>query len=125
MLWPIPKSTYYRISSEFNNDRGDHYHKGVDIACDKGTPIYAVMSGTVTLVKSTGSYGKHIMIDHGNNIVTLYAHCSAMYVSVGDKVSKGEHIAAVGNTGRSTGDHLHIEVRINGKVYDPMKYLDK
>ncbi len=125
MMWPIPKSTDYRISSEFNNDRGDHYHKGVDIACDKGTPIYAVMSGTVTLSKSGGSYGKHIMIDHGNGIVTLYAHCSALYVSVGDKVAKGEQIAAVGNTGRSTGNHLHIEVRVNGKHNNPMKYLDK
>lgn len=125
MLWPIPKSTRYVITGEFNEDRTNHNHKGLDIACDKGTPIYAVMAGTVTSVQSTGSYGKHLTIDHGNNVVTLYAHCSAILVSQGDRVAKGEHIAAVGSTGRSTGNHLHLEVRVNGKVYNPMNYLDK
>lgn len=125
MLWPIPASARYQISSNFNEDRTSHFHQGVDIACDKGTPIYAVMAGTVSVVKTTGSYGMHIMIDHGNNVVTVYAHCSALYVSKGDKVAKGEQIAAVGNTGNSTGNHLHFEVRINGKKYDPMHYLDK
>lgn len=125
MLWPIPKSVKYRISSEFNEDRTSHYHQGIDIACDKGTPIFAAMAGTVTVAKSSGSYGKHIMINHGNNVVTVYAHCSAIYVSVGDKVAKGEQIAAVGSTGRSTGNHVHFEVRINGKQYNPMYYLDK
>lgn len=125
MLWPIDASAKYRITSPFNEDRSSHYHQGIDIACDKGTPIYAAMAGTVSVAKNSGSYGKHIMINHGNNVVTVYAHCSALYVSVGDKVAKGEQIAAVGSTGRSTGNHLHFEVRINGKQYNPMYYVAK
>ncbi|MBQ7289263.1 MAG: peptidoglycan DD-metalloendopeptidase family protein, partial [Clostridia bacterium] len=125
MVWPIAASARYVITSYFNEERSTHAHGGLDIACDKGTEIYAAMAGTVTVAKNSGSYGKHIMIDHGSNIVTVYAHCSALYVTVGDKVAKGEHIAAVGNTGRSTGNHLHFEVRINGKKYNPLNYVNK
>lgn len=125
MLWPLDPSASYRISSEFNEDRSSHYHEGIDIACDKGTPIYAAMAGTVIVAKNSGSYGQHIKIDHGSNVITLYAHCSALFVSVGDRVAKGEHIAAVGSTGRSTGNHLHFEVQIKGKKYNPLNYVNR
>lgn len=107
------------VSSKYGY-RGREFHTGVDIACPKGTPIMAADGGTVTSVVygSTG-YGYHIIINHSNGEQTLYAHCSALYVSVGDKVDKGQVIAAVGQTGRAYGYHLHFEVRRNGKHVYP------
>lgn len=126
MLWPLPQSVRYVITSDFNEyrDTGKH-HGGLDIACSKGTPIFAAMDGTVIEASSSGGYGKHVIIDHGNNLHTLYGHCSVLGVSVGDKVAKGEQIAAVGSTGNSTGPHLHFEVRVNGQKCNPLEYLDK
>ena len=99
-------------------------HTGVDIPRPSGTPIYAAAAGTVVLVKQqVTNYGVHLMIDHGDGFVTLYAHCSAIYVSVGDKVEQGQTIAAVGRTGRSTGNHLHFEVRYNGRIMNPRNYI--
>ncbi|MBR5768751.1 MAG: peptidoglycan DD-metalloendopeptidase family protein [Clostridia bacterium] len=107
------------VSSKYGY-RGREFHTGVDIACPKGTPIMAADGGTVTSVVygSTG-YGYHIIINHSNGEQTLYAHCSALYVSVGQKVDKGDVIAAVGQTGRAYGYHLHFEVRRNGKHVYP------
>ncbi|MFI3326793.1 MAG: M23 family metallopeptidase [Clostridia bacterium] len=99
------------------------FHGGIDIGKPYGTPIYAVLSGTVTVATYNSSYGYYIMIDHGDGIVTLYAHCSALLVEVGDTVLTGQQIAEVGSTGSSTGNHLHFEVRIDGEKVDPRNYL--
>ena len=100
-------------------------HTGLDIATSTGTPIKVIASGTVVFAESKGSYGKLVKVEHENGVQTWYAHCSKLYVKVGDKVSAGETIAAVGSTGNSTGSHLHLEVRINGTAVNPQKYLYK
>mgnify|MGYP005785185751 CR=1 FL=1 len=98
-------------------------HTGLDIATSSGTPIVAASSGTVTFSGTKGSYGKLVVITHSNGVQTYYGHCSALYVSAGQKVSQGQKIAAVGSTGNSTGPHLHFEIRINGVAYNPQNYL--
>ena len=100
-------------------------HTGLDIAAPSGTPIKVVADGTVTFASYNGSYGNLVKVDHGNGIETWYAHTSKMYVSVGQKVSAGDVIAAVGSTGNSTGAHLHLEIRINGQHVNPQNYLYK
>lgn len=100
-------------------------HTGLDIATAKGTPIKVIASGTVTYASYKGAYGNLVKVDHGNNLETWYAHTSKMYVTVGQKVEAGETIAAVGSTGNSTGNHLHLEIRINGKHVNPQDYLYK
>lgn len=98
-------------------------HTGLDIATSTGTPIQAAASGTVTFAGYKGSYGNMIVITHANGIQTYYGHCSALYVSAGATVSKGQKIGAVGSTGNSTGPHLHLEVRVNGVAYNPQNYV--
>ena len=105
-----------------------HLHKGIDIANMTGTPVYSTAEGTVIAVGSSGNFGKRIMIYHGtdgegNTYVTIYAHLSQFKVSVGDKVSQGSVIALMGNTGYSTGPHLHYEVRLNGTPINPRHFL--
>ena len=99
------------------------YHTGIDFAGPKGSVIVASDGGTVTKAGWNGSYGYCVIINHGNGVQTLYGHCSKLLVKVGDKVAQGEAIARVGSTGRSTGPHVHFEIRINGKAVDPAKYL--
>lgn len=101
------------------------YHKGIDIANKTGTPIYAVADGIVTYAGWEYGYGRTIVIDHGNNIKTVYAHLYKFKVKVGDKVKKGQVIALMGNSGRSTGPHLHFEIRINNIPVNPLKYLPR
>ncbi len=98
-------------------------HTGLDIATSTGTPVVAASSGKVTFSGWKGSYGKMIVITHSNGVQTYYAHCNALYASVGQTVSQGQKIAAVGSTGNSTGPHLHFEIRINGVAYNPQNYL--
>ena len=99
-------------------------HTGMDIACDAGTPVYAAASGTVTKVAyNTTGYGYHILINHGGGVETLYAHNSKLYVKVGEWVEQGQLIAAVGRTGRATGNHVHFEIRVNGKYMNPANYI--
>ncbi|ELA09644.1 Peptidase family M23 family protein [Moraxella macacae 0408225] len=99
------------------------FHKGMDFAAPVGTPIYATGNGVVTYSGWGSGYGRYIEIDHGNGVTTRYAHNSANLVSVGDTVYANQHIANVGNTGRSTGPHLHYEVRQNGQAVNPQTYL--
>ena len=99
------------------------FHGGLDVGAPEGTPIVAADSGTVIVSEWYGGYGNAVIIDHGNDITTLYAHCSELYVSEGDTIQKGQLIAAVGSTGYSTGPHLHFEVRIKGEPSDPVAFL--
>lgn len=98
-------------------------HTGLDIAASTGTKIKACAGGTVTYSGYKGSYGYMVVINHGNGVETYYAHCSKLYVSAGQQVNQGDVIAAVGNTGNSTGPHLHLEIRVNGVAYNPQNYL--
>lgn len=110
------------ISSPYGY-RSRGYHPAIDIACPRGTRISAADSGTVTFAGRRGSYGKLVIINHGNGIVTWYAHCSSINVRAGQKVSKGQKIAAVGSTGNSTGNHVHFEVHVNGRTQNPLRYI--
>ena len=98
-------------------------HTGLDIACTTGTDIKVVSNGTVTFSGKKGSYGNLIIVDHGNGVETWYGHCSKLYANVGDNVTAGDVIAAVGSTGNSTGPHLHFEIRINGECVNPQNYV--
>lgn len=98
-------------------------HKGIDIGANTGTPIYASIAGTVTLVSDEGDYGTHVKIEN-EDILTIYAHCSEILVKEGDKIKKGDKIALVGSTGNSTGPHLHFEVRRNNRTVNPEYIVD-
>ena len=98
-------------------------HTGLDIAASSGTPYAAAAAGTVTFAGYKGSYGNLIVITHANGVQTYYGHSSKIYVKVGETVSQGETIGAVGSTGNSTGPHLHLEVRVNGVAYNPQNYV--
>lgn len=125
--WPCPG--YKRISDEYGNRMHpilgvEKFHNGLDMAASTGTPILAAYDGDVVAADYSGSMGNYIMIDHGSGLYTIYMHCSALYVSKGQSVSKGQNIAAVGSTGRSTGPHLHFSVRLNGNYVSPWNYLN-
>lgn len=100
------------------------FHSGLDIAGNDKSPIYAVQDGLVIFAGVNGGYGNCVIIDHGGGMVTLYAHCSSLSVTKGETVLGGDNIARVGSTGRSTGPHLHLEVRINGKLINPLNFID-
>lgn len=124
--WPCPSSHY--ITSSFGNRlhpilKTWKYHTGVDIGASSGKDILAAASGKVIMATVYGGYGNCVMIDHGGGIVTLYGHASRLCVSKGDTVKRGDVIAKVGSTGRSTGPHLHFEVRKDGAYVDPMSYF--
>ena len=124
--WPCPASRY--ISSSFGNRLHPilkvwKFHTGIDIGCSAGKDIVAAASGKVIMSKVYGGYGNCVMIDHGGGIVTLYGHSSKLLVSEGQTVKRGQTIALVGSTGRSTGPHLHFEVRKNGEYINPMNYF--
>ena len=115
------------VSSKFGSRESEYqkvtgYHTGVDVAAEEGTIIKASMEGIVELVSSEGDYGNHINI-RSNNVSTLYAHCSKIFVKEGQIVGQGQEIGAVGNTGNSTGPHLHFEIRIDDRFVDPLKIL--
>jgi murein DD-endopeptidase MepM/ murein hydrolase activator NlpD len=110
----------YRISP-FTGRR--EFHKGFDIANRKGTPIIATANGTVTFAGKKGAFGNVVVIDHGHGMVTRYAHTEKMLVKRNDKVKRGDTIALIGNTGRSTGNHVHYEVHLNGIPINPEKYI--
>jgi murein DD-endopeptidase MepM/ murein hydrolase activator NlpD len=105
----------------FNGEKA--FHEGLDFPAATGTPIYAAAGGIVSFAEQTSDYGKLVKIDHGSGLETRYAHSSRILVKVGERIEKGQEIAEVGNTGRSTGPHLHYEIRLNGNALDPRRYL--
>jgi len=102
---------------------GMRQHKGIDLAAPVGTPVYATADGTVERADLFSSYGLYVAIDHGNSLETRYAHMSRLAVAAGERVHKGEIIGYVGTTGRSTGPHLHYEVRVGGEAVNPIPYM--
>lgn len=110
----------YRLSP-FNNR--PVMHAGIDIAAAPGTPIYAPADGVVSFAGYDPGYGKLVSIDHGYGVVTRYGHNSQIFVKVGQRISRRDIVSAVGNTGRSTGPHLHYEVRVNNVPVDPSNYI--
>lgn len=100
------------------------FHEGLDFTAGTGTPIYAAAGGIVSTAEQTPDYGKLVKIDHGSGLETRYAHASKLFVRAGERVEKGQKIAEVGSTGRSTGPHLHYEIRLAGNPLDPRKYLN-
>jgi murein DD-endopeptidase MepM/ murein hydrolase activator NlpD len=126
MVWPLQYTT--RITSGFGNRRHPilrrySMHTGIDIGGKSGESILAANHGTVILAGWQNAYGNTVVIDHGGGITTLYAHCSKILVRKGDEVKAGQIIAKVGNTGWSTGPHLHFEVRVNGEPKNPSNYV--
>lgn len=117
-IWPLAVNG--TITSYWGDGRN---HKGLDIVAPAMTDIYAVKEGKVTYAGWKDDYGYNVIIDHGNGVQTRYAHCSKLIVKTGDTVSQGDHIAEVGTTGQSTGNHLHFEVIINGTRVNPSPYL--
>jgi murein DD-endopeptidase MepM/ murein hydrolase activator NlpD len=101
----------------------ERFHSGLDIGADYGTTIHAADRGTVIFAGWYGGYGNAVILDHGGNITTLYAHASELYVEEGQNIQRGQAIASVGSTGLSTGPHLHFEVRREGEPIDPMAFL--
>ena len=115
-------SSRYGTRRDPINNRWAH-HSGLDFAGRHRTPVFAPAAGTVVLAKPKGAYGKVVEIDHGNGIKTRYGHLNAMLVQRGNKVARGQQIALMGSTGRSTGPHLHYEIWVNGQTRDPMTFL--
>lgn len=128
-IWP----TRGWVTSSFGDFRSvrhrvaRHYagrlHEGIDIAGPYGTPIMASGDGIVTFKGYKSGYGNMIVVDHGNGISTVYAHCSSVFVDEGKRVNRGMIIAAIGNTGRSTGPHLHYEIHVDGVPVNPLNYI--
>jgi murein DD-endopeptidase MepM/ murein hydrolase activator NlpD len=124
-----PISAAYRSSSygwRIDPFRGTRaFHEGLDFTARTGTPIRAAADGIVTAATRTSAYGNLVKLNHGAGLETRYAHASKLLVKKGERVVKGQKIALVGSTGRSTGPHLHYEIRLNGHALDPRKYLNK
>ncbi len=123
-IWPakgfITDGFGYRIDP-FTGKRA--FHKGIDISARRGTPVVAPADGIVTMAGKTKGYGNFVVINHQNNIETRYGHLRDIFVKKGQIVKRGDVIGTVGNTGRSTGPHLHFEVRVNGKAVNPRDYI--
>lgn len=129
-VFKFPLATYTKISDDYGNRIHptlgvEQFHNGVDFAAPKGTAIYAAYDGTVVAATYSATMGNYVMIDHGSGLYTIYMHASALYVQKDDVVTRGETIAAVGSTGRSTGNHLHFTVRKDGSYVSPWNYLSQ
>lgn len=132
-IGPAPKGKFARpCSGRVTSGFGSRFHPilkkrrlhaGVDFGAPSGAPIWAAQTGVVIAAQKMRGYGNVVIIDHGGGISTTYGHCSRIFVSRGQKVSRSQRIASVGATGLATGPHLHFEVRINGKAVNPMRYL--
>ncbi len=123
--WPIAKgwisSVFGARTDPFTGRRT--YHQGVDFAGKEGSDVLAAASGVISYAGPRFGYGNLVEINHGNGYVTRYGHNKSVYVKVGDRVKKGQSVAALGSTGRSTGPHVHFEVLLNGRVVNPSQYI--
>jgi murein DD-endopeptidase MepM/ murein hydrolase activator NlpD len=123
-IWP----THGWLSSSMGN-RADpltgerDFHPGLDISADKGDPVYATADGKVTHAASAGNYGNLVIVEHGYGLETRYGHLSTFKIKVGQQVKRGDLLGLVGSTGRTTGPHLHYEVRANGRILNPLQLL--
>lgn len=127
-VFKFPLASYTRVSDDYGNRIHPtlgvpQFHNGVDLAAPKGTAIYAAYDGVVVAATYSATMGNYVMLDHGDSLYTIYMHASALYVQKDDVVARGETIAAVGSTGRSTGNHLHFSVRRNGAYVSPWEFL--
>ena len=123
-MWPVQgelTSGFGLRNSPFGD--GSEEHAGIDIAVNSGVPVVATADGKIVQSGPSGGYGNLVQIDHGNGLSTLYGHNSQLAVNIGELVKKGQVISYAGSTGKSTGPHVHYEVRENGNVVDPWKYL--
>lgn len=121
-LWPVPSSK--KISSGFGH-RWGRPHEGIDIAARKGTYIVSADAGVVVYSGRKSGYGNIVVVSHAGGFFTIYAHNNKNFATKGQKVARGQVIAAVGNTGKSTGDHLHFEVRYDSKAFDPLNFFHR
>lgn len=129
-MFKFPLASYTRVSDDYGYRihpilEVKQFHNGVDFAAPKGTAIYAAYDGKVVAAAYSATMGNYVMIDHGDGLYTIYMHASALYVQKDDIVVRGETIAAVGSTGRSTGNHLHFSVRRDGEYVSPWNYLSE
>ncbi|MFH1070139.1 MAG: M23 family metallopeptidase [Candidatus Glassbacteria bacterium] len=130
LVWPLPIVTVARLTSGFGS-RTDpvsgmrSFHTGVDLDGETGTPVHAAGAGEVVYSGERSGYGLLIIVDHGRGLVTYYGHCSRLLRSRGKRVGRGEVIALIGDTGRTTGSHLHFETRKHGQPVDPLLLLPK
>ena len=124
-IWPVSGKLESGMGGRRNpfGGRGFEYHEGQDIDASYGTPVMVAASGTVTIAGRERGYGNVIYVDHGAGLSTRYGHLSQIDVKIGQSVTRGQTIGLVGSTGRSTGPHLHYEVRINNQPVDPRQYL--
>lgn len=123
-LWPV----YGEVTSGFGWrvspwGGGSEFHQGIDIANGMGTPVVATADGRVTLSEWSEGYGNVVHIDHGNGMETIYGHNSQIVIKAGQSVNKGQIISYLGNTGKSTGPHVHYEVRVKGAAVDPLSFM--
>ena len=123
-IWPAQgwlSSGAGKRSDPFTGEQDTH--EGLDISADRGSPVFATANGTVSTASSAGAYGNLIVVDHGYGLETRYGHLQAFRVKAGDEVQRGQQIGIVGSTGRATGPHLHYEVRVNGRILNPLNLL--
>ena len=125
-LWPVPGST--RVTSKFGMRThpvtGQHVmHWGIDIGAAKGSPIVSTADGMVIFSGKKSDFGKVVVVDHGSGYTTFYGHCSALEVQRGNRVKRGDTIARVGRSGRTTSNHLHYEIRVDGVAQDPIEFI--
>jgi murein DD-endopeptidase MepM/ murein hydrolase activator NlpD len=123
-IWPAHGWLSSRVGSRQDPITGESdYHEGLDISADRGTPVYATADGVVRLAGREGGYGNLVILDHEYGLETRYGHLSRFLVREGASVKRGDIIGLVGSTGRSTGSHLHYEVRVNGRLLNPLQLL--
>jgi murein DD-endopeptidase MepM/ murein hydrolase activator NlpD len=123
-IWPAEGWVSSAVGSRRDPiNGGDDYHQGLDISADHGSPVYATADGTVNTATREGAYGNLVTIDHGYGLETRYGHLSRFNVKAGTKVKRGDIVGRVGATGRATGPHLHYEVRVNGRLLNPLQLL--